>query len=84
MTAFDAAAVQAAFGGAILKTRAAFGGAPAWHDRNRIAGQPQAFTAAQFAAPVARDDLPASPEDALADTSPEQVAALARAFRAGP
>lgn len=74
--------VRAAHGGELLKTRVAFEGTEAWHFYNRIDGTRLDFTAEQFAAPIRYDDLPATEAEALADTSPAQVATLAAAFRA--
>jgi hypothetical protein len=74
--------VQAEYGGEILKTRMPFEGGLAWHFYNRVGGVAHDFTAAQFAAPIVYDDQPATVDETLADTTPEQVAALAEAFRA--
>lgn len=71
--------VQAAYGGELLKTRVG----EAWHFYNRIDGVAHDFTAAQFAVPIRYDDVSATHDEALADTSPEQVAALAEAFNRG-
>ena len=67
-----ALAVQRLFGGEILKTPTAAGP----HFYNRIAGVRRDFTAAQFEAPVVYLDLPSTKEEALADTSPEQLDVL--------
>lgn len=71
--------VQAEYGGALLKTRVG----DAWHFYNCIDGVVHDFTAAQFTAPVAYDDLPATYDETLADTAAEQVAALTAAFNRG-
>jgi hypothetical protein len=73
--------VQAAHGGEVLRTRVPFEGAEAWHVYNRIGGQRFDFMAEQFDAPIRYDDLPATKAEALTDSSPAQVAALAAAFR---
>jgi len=65
------------FGGEILKTRV--GGA--WHFYNRIDGRRHDLTAGQFTAPVPYDDVPSSRDEALADGSPRQYAALVAAWR---
>lgn len=74
--------VRAAFGGDLLKTLVRFEGAAAWHFYNRIGGARFDFTAGQFAGPIGYDDQPATEAEALADTSPAQVAALTAAFSA--
>ena len=66
-------------GGDILKTRVG----DAWHWYNRIGGQRFDFTVAQFAVAPSYDDRPSDPEDALRDTSAQQLAALSAAFTSG-
>ncbi|MBN2200860.1 hypothetical protein JW777_02785 [bacterium] len=68
-----ALALRDAFGGRLLKTRIRGG----WHFYNEICGVIYDFTASQFPSPVAYDHEPASTEEALADTSPEQLRTLA-------
>jgi len=68
--------VQDLLGGEILKTRIS----DAWHFYNRIAGQRQDLTDSQFPAPIHYDDLPGSREEALADATPTQYAALRAAW----
>lgn len=63
---------QELFGGEILKTRIG----SAWHFYNRINGVRHDLTESQFASPVAYDDAMSNRTDAMADTSPEQYAAL--------
>ena len=63
---------QDLFGGEILKTRVG----AAWHFYNRIEGVRHDFTASQFAAPVAYDDVAATRAETLADTSPGQYETL--------
>lgn len=60
------------FGGDILTTRTPAG----LHFYNRIDDRRVDLTAGQFAEPVSYDDRPASREEAMADTSPEQYEAL--------
>ncbi|WP_422376352.1 YunG family protein [Roseibium sp.] len=55
-------------GADILKTRYGL----IWHFYNRIDGRRHDFTANQFERPVAYDDLPATREEAFADTNAEQ------------
>lgn len=69
--------IQDYFGGEILKTRVG----SAWHFYNRVDGGRLDLTAGQFPQPFAYEDLVSSREEALADTSEAQYAALARAFR---
>lgn len=64
------------FGGELLKTR--IGAAD--HFYNRIAGQRVDLTADQFADPITYDDLPATVDEALADTSTVQLDALRAAY----
>lgn len=61
-----------ALGGRLLKTPVE----GAWHFYNEIDGQRLDLTAGQFPRPMRYEDRPADPADALADTSPEQLAAL--------
>lgn len=68
--------VRERLGGELLKTRV--GGA--WHFYNRVDGRRVDLTAGQFAEAIAYEDLPATPEEALADTSEAQVAALRKAL----
>jgi hypothetical protein len=68
---------QDLFGGEILKTWTPDG----WHFYNRIDGRRVDLTEAQFAEPPLFDDLPASRDDALRDTSAEQYTALMQALR---
>ena len=63
---------QDLFGGTILKTRIG----PAWHFYNRFDGARHDFTASQFAAPIAYEDIEATRAEAFADTSPAQYEAL--------
>lgn len=72
--------MQAAYGGEILKTLVPFEGRTAWHFYNRIDGAKFDFTAEQFSAPIAYEDLLATEAEALIDTSSAQVAALAEEF----
>lgn len=55
-------------GADILKTRYGL----IWHFYNRIDGLRLDFTASQFDQPVVYDDLPATREEAFADTNTEQ------------
>lgn len=64
--------VHETLGGRLLKTRVE----GAWHFYNEIDGQRLDLTAGQFAEPIRYEDQRADPADALADTSPEQLAAL--------
>lgn len=68
--------VQDVFGGTLLKTRVG----PAWHFYNLIDGQRHDLTASQFSAPLSYDDVPATREEAFADTSPQQYRALRRSL----
>ena len=67
-----ALAVQHLCGGEILKTPTPAGP----HFYNRIGGERHDFTAAQFSRPPAYEDLPSDAGEAMADTSPAQLAAL--------
>ena len=67
-----ALAIQRLCGGDILKTETAEGP----HFYNRIHGVRRDFTASQFHAPIAYQDLPSDAQEALADTTPGQLAAL--------
>ena len=69
--------MQHLLGGEILKTHTDGG----THFYNRIGGVTRDFTAAQFEAPPRHDDLPSNAEEALADTSEAQLAALLDALR---
>ena len=71
-----AIAVQRLLGGEILKTETPEGA----HFYNRIGGIRYDFTAAQFGEPVAYQDLASNLDEALTDTSPNQVAALMKAL----
>ena len=64
--------VQDVLGGEILKTRVS----GAWHFYNQIEGRRWDLTVSQFATPIGYDDLPSSRQEALADTSRQQYAAL--------
>ena len=68
---------QDELGGELLKTRVG----EAWHFYNRIGGERVDLTAGQFEAPIAYEDLAATREEALADTSPAQYRALAEAAK---
>ena len=70
-----AIAVQRLLGGEILNTETAEG----THFYNRIGGIRYDFTAAQFAEPIAYQDLASHVDEALTDTSPNQVSALMQA-----
>ena len=70
---------QDALGGELLKTRVG----EAWHFYNRIRAERVDLTASQFEGPIGYDDLPATREEALADTSPAEYRALAEAVRRG-
>jgi len=63
---------QHRFGGNILKTHTPGG----THFYNSIDGVRWDFTISQFDRPVPFEDLPSSRDEAMADTSPEQYAAL--------
>ena len=67
---------QALLGGEILKT-GTLGGA---HFYNCIAGARVDFTAEQFGSLLSYQDLPSDREEAMADTSPEQVRSLLAAL----
>ena len=71
-----AIAVQRLLGGEILKTETSEGA----HFYNRIGGLRYDFTAAQFAKPVAYQDLASDVDEALTDTSPAQVSTLLKAL----
>ena len=73
-----AIAVQRLCGGDILKTRTPDGA----HFYNRIGGVRLDFTASQFDSPPPYEDLASDAAEALADTSPEQLAALLRRLEA--
>jgi hypothetical protein len=66
--------VQDIFGGEILKTPVG----PFWHFYNRVGETRWDLTVSQFDAPIPFDDIPASREEALADTSVEQYQLLSR------
>ncbi|MBL6457012.1 hypothetical protein JMJ55_16875 [Belnapia sp. T6] len=74
--------VHQVFGGEVLKTLVPLEGRMAPHFYNRIGGRCFDFTAEQFAMPVRYDDAISSPEEALTDTSPAQVAQLLATFHA--
>lgn len=65
-------------GGEILKTR----WRDIWHFYNRIDGARIDFTESQFDAPIAYDDLPATREEAFADTNAAQYGYLSAAVAA--
>ena len=69
--------VQDELGGDILKTRVG----EAWHFYNRLGGERHDLTDSQFEAPVRYDDLPSSRDEALADGTPAQYAALCAAWQ---
>jgi hypothetical protein len=71
-----ALAVQRLAGGEILRTDTPAGP----HFYNRIEGIRHDFTASQFERPPAYDDLLSSATEAMADTSPGQLAVLMRAL----
>ena len=73
----SALVLQDVFGGEVLKTRVE----GSWHFYNRIDGQRFDLTAEQFETAISYDDLPASREDALLDTSHEQYRALRAALK---
>lgn len=64
--------VQDLLGGEVLKT----GVNGQWHFYNRIGGRRWDMTMGQFDAPIGYDDLPATREEAMADTSPEKYRLL--------
>lgn len=64
--------VQEIFGGGILTTKTTGG----THFYNRINGVRHDLTVSQFANPISFDDTPSSRDHAMADTSPEKLAAL--------
>lgn len=68
--------VQDHLGGAILKTRVG----AAWHFYNWIDGERLDLTRGQFQTPILYDDLAATRDDAMADTSPRQYEALRNAL----
>ena len=70
--------LQDHFGGEILKTRVG----TAWHFYNRLGGVGVDATADQFPEPIHYLDLPASREEAFADTNEAQYAELSRRFAA--
>lgn len=63
---------QDILGGEILKTQTPAG----THFYNRIDGERHDFTLSQFDRPIAFDDVPASRDEVMADTSPEQYRTL--------
>lgn len=67
---------QDVFGGEILKTHTPGG----THFYNLIDGVRWDFTVSQFDRPIPFEDLPASRDEAMADTSPAQYLALQRAL----
>jgi hypothetical protein len=69
--------VQDLLGGRIFKTRVG----SCWHFYNEVAGRRLDLTESQFATPVHYDDLPATREETLRDTSLEQYRALRRALK---
>jgi hypothetical protein len=66
--------VQDVFGGEILKTRIG----PSWHFYNRIGETRWDLTVSQFDVPIPFDDLLASRDEVLADTSVEQYQLLSQ------
>ena len=64
--------VNDVFGGEILKTRTTLG----VHFYNRIGDRRWDLTISQFRQPIPFEDLPATREEAMADTSPKQYEAL--------
>jgi CTP synthase (UTP-ammonia lyase) len=68
--------VQDRFGGGLLKTRIG----DAWHFYNEIDGDIHDFTSQQFERPPTYGHLPATRDEALIDTSPEQYQHLGDAF----
>ena len=68
--------VQDLLGGRILKTRVA----SSWHFYNEVHGGRLDLTESQFAELICYDDLPATREETLGDTSDEQYRALRRAL----
>jgi hypothetical protein len=70
-------------GGELLKTTVD----GQWHFYNLVEGLRVDFTAGQFASPTVYSDLPATEDEACADTSPRQVdilrASVSRALRPG-
>ncbi len=71
--------VQDVLGGDILKTRTPGG----THFYNAVGGVRWDFTVSQFDRPIPFEDLPSSREEAMADTSPAQYAALRRRLGLG-
>ena len=69
--------VHDVFGGEILKTRVG----PFWHFYNRIGETRWDLTVSQFDVPIPFDDMPASRDEVLADTSVEQYELLAQRVR---
>jgi hypothetical protein len=69
--------VQGLLGGDILKTK--YGNI--WHYYNFIDGKQMDFTASQFDAPIAYDDLPSNREEAFTDTNSEQYSYLNEAVK---
>lgn len=68
--------LQDRFGGGLLKTRIG----DAWHFYNEIDGDVHDFTSQQFERPLRYSHLPATRDEALIDTSPEQYQHLGHAF----
>lgn len=68
--------VQDLLGGRILKTRVG----ASWHFYNEVHGGRLDLTESQFAEPICYDDMPATREETLGDTSHEQYRALRRAL----
>jgi hypothetical protein len=64
--------VQDELGGDILKTDVN----GAWHFYNRINGARVDFTMSQFEGPIAYDDVPSDPDEAMRHTTPEQYRLL--------
>jgi hypothetical protein len=65
--------IQDLIGGDILKTRVG----PHWHFYNSLQGKRVDFTASQFDQDIRYDDLPATRDEAMKDTSQEQYRILA-------
>ncbi|WP_390551609.1 hypothetical protein [Qipengyuania sp. MTN3-11] len=63
-------------GGSLAKTRVE----GAWHFYNVIEGERVDLTVGQFERPISYRDLPATVDEALADCSPQQLAALRAAW----
>jgi len=73
-----ALAVQDLLGGTLLRTDVN----GAMHFYNLIGGRREDFTSSQFDTPIPYDDLPATREEAMSDTTPAQYEALRRSLKA--